>query len=53
TLEPVFAAAFAWTVGGEDFFAIKALGGFLIFSAMIINEVGKLKGKNKVTGESK
>ncbi|MEW5950710.1 MAG: DMT family transporter [Elusimicrobiota bacterium] len=46
TLEPVFAAAFAWTVGGEDFFAIKALGGFLIFSAMIINEVGKLKGKN-------
>lgn len=45
TLEPVFAAAFAWTVGGEDFFAAKAFGGFLIFSAMLINEIGKIKDK--------
>ncbi len=45
TLEPVFAAAFAWTVGGEDFLAVKAFGGFLIFSAMLINEFGKLKQK--------
>jgi drug/metabolite transporter (DMT)-like permease len=45
TLEPVFAAAFAWTVGGEDFFAVKAFGGFLIFSAMLINEIGKIKDK--------
>lgn len=42
TLEPVFAAAFAWTVGGEDFFAVKAFGGFLIFSAMLVNEAGKI-----------
>jgi len=41
TLEPVFAAIFAWTIGGEDFVFIKAIGGFLIFSAMLITEIDK------------
>jgi len=41
TLEPVFAAIFAWTIGGEDFIFIKAAGGFFIFSAMLITEIDK------------
>jgi len=52
TLEPVFAAIFAWTAGGENFMAFKAFGGFLIFSAMIVNEIGKLKYKKiEMSGE--
>ncbi len=42
TLEPVFAAIFAWSIGGEEFIWIKAFGGFLIFSSMIIIELEKL-----------
>ncbi|MCX5784959.1 MAG: EamA family transporter [Elusimicrobia bacterium] len=42
TLEPVFAAIFAWTWGGERFIAVKAAGGFLIVSAMLIGELSKL-----------
>lgn len=34
TLEPVFAALFAWTLGGESFNAAKAAGGGLIVLAM-------------------
>lgn len=36
-LEPVFAAAFAWTIGGEQFITHRALGGLLIFLALIIS----------------
>jgi drug/metabolite transporter (DMT)-like permease len=36
TLEPVFAALFAWTLGGEQFIAISALGGLLIVTGMVI-----------------
>jgi len=36
-LEPVFAALFAWTLGGEDFVTHRALGGLLIFAALIIS----------------
>ena len=36
-LEPVFAALFAWTLGGEDFITHRALGGLLIFTALIIS----------------
>jgi drug/metabolite transporter (DMT)-like permease len=35
-LEPVFAALFAWTVGGEEFLLRRAVGGVLIFVALII-----------------
>ncbi len=36
-LEPVFAAAFAWTLGGEIPVLHRALGGTLIFAALIIS----------------
>ena len=42
TLEPVFAAIFAWTWGGENFVPFKALGGLLIVSGMIIGELAKI-----------
>lgn len=35
--EPVFAALFAWTLGGELFRPERALGGLLIFIAMIVS----------------
>lgn len=35
--EPVFAALFAWTFGNETIVAHRALGGFLIFTAIIIS----------------
>ncbi len=36
-LEPVFAAVFAWTLGGEEFVPHRALGGLLIFTALVIS----------------
>ncbi len=42
TLEPVFAAAFAWTLGGESFVPMKAAGGFLIVLGMIMGELSKI-----------
>ncbi|HBB68246.1 MAG: hypothetical protein A2X28_02905 [Elusimicrobia bacterium GWA2_56_46] len=41
TLEPVFAAAFAWTLGGENFVPIKAAGGLLIVAGMVTGEFSK------------
>jgi drug/metabolite transporter (DMT)-like permease len=38
-LEPVFAAVFAWTVGGELFTIKTIIGGLLIVAAMIIAEL--------------
>lgn len=38
-LEPVFAAIFAWTLGGETPVVHRALGGLLIFSALIISSL--------------
>ena len=35
--EPVFAALFAWTLGGEVFRPERALGGLLIFIAMVVS----------------
>jgi drug/metabolite transporter (DMT)-like permease len=35
--EPVFAALFAWTIGGEVFRPERALGGLLIFIAMVVS----------------
>jgi drug/metabolite transporter (DMT)-like permease len=39
TMEPVFAAIFAWTVGHETFHISQAFGGLLIITAMIIAEL--------------
>jgi len=36
-LEPVFAAIFAWTLGGESIVRHRALGGLLIFLALVIS----------------
>jgi drug/metabolite transporter (DMT)-like permease len=45
TMEPVFAAMFAWTLGGESFMLIKAIGGLCIVSGMIIGEFSKFNLK--------
>ncbi len=50
SLEPVFAAVFAWTIGGEHFTLSRAAGGGLIVAAMIAGELSKLdlrKGRKK------
>ena len=46
SLEPVFAAVFAWTLGGESFRSASALGGALIVGAMVASELSKLPLKN-------
>lgn len=44
-LEPVFAAGFAWTLGGEQVTAARFAGGALIVAAMLLGEVaGKQRG---------
>ena len=47
TLEPVFAAMFAWTIGGEEFQMLKGLGGGIIFISMLMQVFfgERLKGK--------
>jgi drug/metabolite transporter (DMT)-like permease len=47
SLEPVFAAIFAWTIGGERFSVNGAVGGFLIVAAMIMAElpIGKVNAE--------
>jgi drug/metabolite transporter (DMT)-like permease len=39
TMEPVFAAIFAWTVGGEAFLPQRAIGGVMIVAGMILSEL--------------
>jgi drug/metabolite transporter (DMT)-like permease len=51
TLEPVFAAVFAWTWGGEEFVPVKAAGGLLIVSGMIIGELSKFNFRKVVKKE--
>ncbi len=41
SLEPVFAALFAWTLGGEAFLPARAAGGALIVAAMVFGELAK------------
>ncbi len=43
TLEPVFAAIFAWTLGGEQLLASRAIGGWLMVAAMILSELAPRK----------
>ncbi len=50
SLEPVFAALFAWTLGGEAFLPARAAGGGLIVAAMVAGELSRLpllKGRKK------
>lgn len=48
-LEPVFAAAFAWTLGGETFNTERAIGGALIVAAMIVSAIPSEKFKLRRT----
>ncbi len=41
SLEPLFAAMFSWTLGGEPFFWRRALGGGLILAAMILGDLSQ------------
>jgi len=50
SLEPVFAALFAWTLGGESFSSVRAAGGGLIVAAMMAGGLSKLdllRGRKK------
>ncbi len=38
-LEPVFGALFSWTLGGEAFIPLRALGGLLIVAGMLLAEL--------------
>jgi len=40
-LEPVFAAIFAWTLGGEQFVLRSGLGGLLIFASLVISAISQ------------
>lgn len=44
-LEPVFAAAFAWTLGGEAIVMHRALGGLLIFLALILSGLPQMRAR--------
>lgn len=46
TMEPVFAATFAWTLGGEKLVSMAAVGGGVMVAGMIISEV-KISKKEK------
>lgn len=50
SLEPVFAAVFSWTIGGEPFTAVSAVGGALIVAAMMSEtafDFHALRGRSK------
>ena len=46
-LEPVFAALFAWTLGGEQFVTHRAIGGLLIFAALVLSGIAPTIRKRK------
>jgi drug/metabolite transporter (DMT)-like permease len=43
--EPVFAAIFAWTLGKEAFILHRALGGLLIFAALLLSGLPEKEGR--------
>ncbi len=47
-LEPVFAAMFAWTIGGEPFVWFRAVGGGFIFAALLLSAASSQKPKPAV-----
>jgi len=42
-LQPVFAALTAWTLGGEEFVLRRAVGGLLIFGALLIASISEIR----------
>ena len=47
SMEPVFAAIFAWTLGGEPFVLHRAAGGLLIVLAMMLSEFPSAERKSR------
>ena len=39
SMEPVFAAVFAWTIGGEQFALHRGIGGLIIVAAILVSEL--------------
>lgn len=48
SVEPVFAALFAWTIGGEQFKMVQAIGGIFIISAILFSEMQIFTKKSKI-----
>lgn len=46
-LEPVFAALFAWTLGGEEFVLRRGIGGLLIFLALVLSGLPSPWGRRR------
>jgi len=46
-LEPVFAAVFAWTLGGEGFVIHRAAGGLLIVAALAISSLSSVRKRKR------
>ena len=53
SMEPVFAAIFAWTLGSETFIAQRAVGGLLIVAAILISEFSSFFQGKKAEVEAK
>lgn len=51
SMESVFGAVFAWTIGGENVTAAGIIGGIIIVSAMLISELRNSKGE-KIINET-
>jgi drug/metabolite transporter (DMT)-like permease len=47
SMEPVFAALFAWTIGNETFLLTRAVGGLFIIISIIISEIRILEVKDE------
>ncbi|MCK4890004.1 MAG: DMT family transporter, partial [Candidatus Aminicenantes bacterium] len=45
SMEPVFAAIFAWTIGGERFALHRGIGGLIIVAAILVSELPTSKKK--------
>ena len=45
SLEPVFAALFAWTLGGELFTAQKGFGGLMMLAAAVASEAARVRAE--------
>lgn len=50
-LEPVFAGVFAWTVGGEAFKPLNALGGLLVFLAVVLSTIPEKQRQKSTLSE--
>jgi len=52
-MEPVFAALFAWTIGGESFAWMKSIGGLLVVTAMVVASLPGKRGDSAEIAKAK